>query len=200
MKTIKKIGLILIFLAILTAAGTFVAPGFLLYKTPFEKSDAIVLMLGPDFSARQRHAQNLMQMGMAEYLIIPAYHKVYILDQGVIKNITSKTERKNAYGKSNTLAPHYFEDTHLELLDAKKTMDHYGKKTAIFVSSPYHMRRIHVIASHIFGNEGKNYFSPTPYETAPENVRQMQPSDWKKVWREYLKISWFMIYSQWSKA
>ncbi len=198
MKIIKKIARILIVPVLIIAVGVFAAPGFLLYKTPCEKSDAIVLLLGPDFSARHRHAQDLMQMGLSDYLIIPAYHKIYFIDQGVIKNLQNKTDPNNIYRKNNSYAPYYFEDTHLELLDAKKTMDLYGKKTAIFVSSPYHMRRIQMIVTRVFGIDGKHYFSPTPYEAAPRNIWQLKPTDWKKVWREYLKISWFMLYSLWA--
>jgi len=197
---IKKIALVLVVFTILATVGLLVAPGFLLYTTPYEKSDAIVLLLGPNFHARHRHAQDLMQKGMADYLIIPAYRKTYFIDQGVIKNITTDNEKKVLYGNSSTLVPHYFEDTHLELLDARNTMNQYGKKTAIFVSSPYHMRRIHLIVSRVFDNRNQYYFSPTPYEAVAHNIWQMKPPEWKKVWREYLKISWFIVYSLWSEA
>lgn len=198
MRVIKKIALIVIVLVLIMTVGIYTAPGFLLYTTPCEKADAIVLLLGPDFSARHHHAQDLLQKGLSDYLIIPAYNKIYIVEEGVIKNLRNKTGAGNGFKKNNSFAPHYFEDTHLELLDAKKTMDQYGKKTAIFVSSPYHMRRIQVIVTRVFGSNGTYYFSPTPYEEASQNLWHLKPSDWKKVWREYLKISWFMLYSLWT--
>lgn len=197
MKTLKKIPLILIFLAGVAVIGVIRAPGLLLYETRFEKSDVIVVLLGPDFSARNRHARELMQRGMSDYLIIPAYHKTYFMDQGVIKNMNHTSEKAGRPGENNLAAPRYVEDTHLELLEAKKMMAVYGRTSAIFVSSPYHMRRIQLIVKKVYGNDGRYYFSPTPYETAPQDFRQLKSSDWKKVWREYLKISWFMIYSLW---
>ncbi len=197
MKTLKKIALILIIVAAVSAVGVIFAPGLLIYETPCEKSDAIVLLLGPDFTARHRHARELMQNGMADYLMIPAYHKTYFMDQGIIKSVMYKTTADNGSGKNNAPAWRYFEDTHLELLEARKIMTADGKKSAIFVSSPYHMRRIQLMVKKVYGNDGGYYFSPTPYERAPQDFRQLKSSDWKKVWREYLKIAWFMIYSLW---
>jgi hypothetical protein len=174
------------------------APGFLLYSTAYGKTDVIVLLLGPDFGARQKHAQDLMKKGFADYLIIPAYQKTYYMDQGSMKlhsGITGK-ERKN--NKKNMTAPWYFEDTHVELEDAKRTMERYGKASAIFVSSPYHMRRIRIIVKKEFAAQHPYYFAPTPYEAAPRHFLELKPADWRKVYREYLKITWFMIYSTWA--
>jgi len=54
------------------------------------------------------------------------------------------------------------------LIEALITMDEYNMESAIFVSAPYHMRRIIIIDSKVF--DGKNkifYFVPTRYEQAP---------------------------------
>jgi uncharacterized SAM-binding protein YcdF (DUF218 family) len=196
-KVIQRIALTAVVLLGILAMGVYAAPGFLLYTTPYEKSDAIVLLLGPDFSARHRHAQDLLQKGVSDFLIIPAYRKIYFMDEGVIKTLSSQIQ-KDKFPNSGSHVPPYFEDTHVELLEAKKTMDLHGKKTAIFVSSPYHMRRIQLIVRRVFGTEARHSFSPTPYEMVPHHIWQFKTADWKKVWREYLKISWFMIYSRWA--
>jgi hypothetical protein len=190
--------LILLIIAIVLAAGMFYAPGFLAYSTNYAKVDAVILLLGPDFNARQRHARDLIEKGMADYLIIPAYKKTYYVDQGTIKPLLKKTDKNNINGKNNSVVPAYFEDTHLELIEAKKTMKMYGQKSAIFVSSPYHMRRIHLIVGKEFDHQSDLFFSPTPYDPAPLNVWELKASDWKKVRREYLKILWFMVYSPWT--
>lgn len=191
--------MILVLAAGVIAGALFYAPGFLLYATNYTKADVIVLLLGPDFAARQKHAQHLIKDGMADYLIIPAYNKTYSMDQGVLKLLPGKNGKEPNNTKSNIAAPRYYEDTHIELMDAKKIMRHYGKTSAIFVSSPYHMRRIKMMVRKEFGAHDYYFFAPTPYETAPSQLWQLKSSDWKKVYREYLKITWFLIYSLWTK-
>jgi uncharacterized SAM-binding protein YcdF (DUF218 family) len=197
-QTFKIIMLILVMLLFVVAAAIFYAPGFLVYSTNYAKVDAIILLLGPDFNARQRHALDLVKNGMADYLIIPAYNKTYTVAQGTIKPLPGKTDKNNINGKSIPAAPRYYEDTHLELIAAKKVMKMHGQKSAIFVSSPYHMRRIHLMVDKEFDRHFETYFSPTPYEPAPLNIWELKASDWKKIWRECVKILWFMIYSPWT--
>lgn len=119
MKVIQRIALTAVVLLGILAMGVYAAPGFLLYTTPYEKSDAIVLLLGPDFSARHRHAQDLLQKGVSDFLIIPAYRKIYFMDEGVIKTLSSQIQ-KDKFPNSGSHVPPYFEDTHVELLEAKK--------------------------------------------------------------------------------
>ena len=199
MKTLKKIMLILVMVMVVLAAGMFYAPQYLAYSTNYTKVDAIIILLGPDSSARLRHARDLIKKGMADYLIIPAYNKTYHVDQGTIKLLPNKTDKKNINGENNPVVPQYYEDTHLELIEAKKTMKMYGQKSAIFVSSPYHMRRIQLMVNKEFDYHYESYFSPTPYDPAPLNVWELKASDWKKVRREYTKILWFIIYYPWTK-
>lgn len=198
MRTLKKIIFILIMVAVVLAAGMAYAPKYLVYSTNYAKADAVIVLVGPVFSDRERHALDLMNKGMADYLIIPAYNKTYHVHQGVLKQISNKTEKNSIKGNLDPAAPPYYEDTHLELIAAKKTMKMYGQKSAIFVSSPYHMRRIQIMVDKEFGNYSGYYFSPTPYETAPLNAWELKASDWKKVRREYVKILWFMIYHPWT--
>ena len=95
--------------------------------------------------------------------------------------------------------PDFYEDTHLEIIDAQKVMSDYGLNSAIFISSPYHMRRIKLIAAKAFDlNKGGFYFVPTRYEKVPVNYWELSSADWKKVRREYGKILWFYIYFTWS--
>ena len=83
---------------------------------------------------------------------------------------------------------------------AKKTMTDFGLKSATFVSSPYHMRRIKLIVSSVFKEEKREfYFVPTAYEKAPANFWELSSAEWKKVGREYTKMIWFFLYSRWAK-
>jgi len=185
-----------IILAVL-AAGLFYAPRFLAYSTNCVKVETVVVLLGPVFRDRDRYARDLVNGGMADYLIIPAYDKTYHVEYGMLK-LLFNGQKGNA-AKKNSLFPQYYEDTHLELIKAKKTMEMLGQKSAIFVSSPYHMRRIKLIVDNEFDHHYKYYFSPTPYDPAPLHAWELSASDWKKIWREYTKIAWFMVYSSWTR-
>ena len=136
MRTFRKIILILAMMMVVLVAGIFYAPRFLVYSTNYAKVDAIIVLLGPVFNARERHARDLIKKGMADYLIIPAYNKTYYVDQGTIKPLPNKTDKNDINGENNQVVPSYYEDTHLEVIEAKKTMKMYGQKSAIFVSSP----------------------------------------------------------------
>ena len=197
MRTSGKIILILaIILAVLTA-GLFHAPGFLAYSTNCVKVDTVIVLLGPVFRDRDRYARDLVNKGMADYLIIPAYDKTYHVEYGMMR-LLQNGQKGNVASKNSSL-PQYYEDTHLELIKAKKTMERLGQKSAIFVSSPYHMRRIKLIVDNEFDHRYRYYFSPTPYEPAPLHAWELNASDWKKIWREYIKIVWFIIYSPWTR-
>jgi hypothetical protein len=195
----KGLSVILIFF-LMTTGMVIYAPHFLLYATDYQKADAIIILLGPDFKARRKEASELFNKGMADYLIIPAYHKTYGVHtdgsgQYLLPRLTSTKT-----GQNTVSYPKYYEDTHIELIEAQKTMAHYGLQSAIFVSSPYHMRRIKLIAMTVF-DFGANayYFVPTKYEKAPANVFQLTSTEWRKIRREYSKMVWFLIYHTWNK-
>ena len=177
------------------------APHYLLYSSQYKKTDAIVLFLGPDFNARQKEAYDLISDGMADYLIIPAYNKTYrVFDKGVIKYLPANFPEPKTMKKSVDTPLRFYEDTHWEIIEAKKAMSHYGLRSAIFVSSPYHMRRIKIIVMRVFDkNDGVFYFIPTHYEKAPSGFWELSSADWKKVAREYGKILWFIVYFTWTK-
>jgi hypothetical protein len=194
--------LVIIALILLVMLGCVLyAPRYLLFSSPYFKADAIVVFLGPDFSARQKEAYRLINEGMADHMIIPAHHKTYRLSPtGTIQYMPDNSlPRKNGI-KNDKTAPRYYEDTHLEVIEAKRIMSNNGLKSAIFVSSPYHMRRIHIMVIREFsGNENRFYFVPTRYENAPGDFWQLSMSDWKKMFREYTKILWFLVYFPWTK-
>lgn len=177
------------------------SPRFLLYSSEYEKTDAIILLLGPDFKARQKEANLIINEGMADFLIIPAYHKTYgIYDKGKRQSLLPDPRSVESANNKVLSAPVYYEDTHLEIIEAKKIMSAYGLKSAIFVSSPYHMRRIRLIASKVFDTgKGGFYFVPTRYEKVSLNSWELSWPDWRKVMREYGKILWFYIYITWSQ-
>jgi len=198
---INKFLVVGILLLVLLGGFVLFSPRFLLYSSEYKKANAIILLLGPDFKARQKEAYKLINDGMADYLIIPAYHKTYrIYDNGTMKYLSPNLYPSKSGQKNIDAPPSFYEDTHLEIIEAQKVMFGYGLNSAILVSSPYHMRRIQLIVMKVFGtNKGNFYFVPTSYEKAPANFWELSLADWKKVRKEYGKILWFFIYFPWSR-
>lgn len=199
---IGKYYLVGILFLVLLAGVILYSPRFLLYSSEYKRANAVILILGPDFKARQKEAYKLINEGMADYLIIPAYHKVYrVYDKEMKKYLSRNLYLYKSNQKNVTAPPEFYEDTHLEIVEAKKIMSDYKLDSAIFVSSPYHMRRIKLIAMKVFDKNKKVfYFVPTHYEKAPADFRELSSADWKKVRREYGKILWFFIYFPWSQV
>ncbi len=200
MKQCKKYLLFCFIIILIISTFIMSAPYFLLYTSSYQKADAIILLLGPDFTARQKEAYRVINEGMADYLIIPAQNKVYrIYNEGVIKYLSPNLSEKNTGKKDIANQPIYYEDTHLEIIEARKIMSKYELHSAIFISSPYHMRRVKLIAIKAFDDKsGGLYFVPTSYEKAPARFWELSGADWKKVGREYSKMLWFSLYAPWT--
>lgn len=198
---INKLLVVGILLLVLLGGFILYSPRFLLYSSEYKKANAIILLLGPDFKARQKEAYKLINDGMADYLIIPAYHKTYrIYDKETMKYLSPNLYSFKSGQKNIASSPSFYEDTHLEIIDAQKVMSGYGLNSAIFVSSPYHLRRIQIIVMKVFDTKkGDFYFVPTRYERAPANYWELSLADWKKVRNEYGKILWFFLYFPWSR-
>jgi uncharacterized SAM-binding protein YcdF (DUF218 family) len=176
----------------------FYGPFFLNYADKPVKSDVVVLFLGDEHKTREMQAEKLLREGYARYLVIPASGEIQQLTpDGKLKRVSRdlkvgdllfKLRKRAIYGK-------HYEDTHIEVLEAKRIMDESGFRSAILVSSPYHMRRIRMIAGKVFKG-GKYNFNciPSIFE------KPFDASDWCVRDRrgimvsEYVKICWFMLY------
>jgi len=168
------------------------APRYLTYADTPVKSDAIVLFVGPDKKSRQEEANFLITQGYARYFLIPAY--------GKIRDTRGHDPISPGIGivhsNSNLKTKSYFENTHVEVLEAKRMMEHYGLKSAIFVSSPDHMRRIKIITEKVFDKKDVQIaFVPVRSETRHHDLRDLTPSDYTRMGKEYIKIVWFLMYS-----
>ena len=196
----RKLLLALILIILSLTGVIFSAPDYLLYSSPYKKADAIVVLLGPDFKARQKEAYDLVREGMTDYLIIPAYNKTYrVFSKSAILHLPANFPEVKTMKKNVEAPPFFYEDTHWEISEAKKMMSHYGLQSAIFVSSPYHMRRINIIVARVFKqNDGAFYFVPTHYEQAPFACWELSWANWRKVAREYGKILWLLVYFPWT--
>jgi uncharacterized SAM-binding protein YcdF (DUF218 family) len=172
----------------------YYGPRYLAYADKPLNSDAVVLFVGPDNKARQEDANRLMHEGYARYLFIPAYGR--ITEASSLSSMAG-TKKANPELIITGLKPKpYFENTHVEVLEAKRMMEQYGLKSAIFVSSSIHMRRIKIITDRIFHEEpARIVFVPIRLEPAPPDFFELTLSDYRRMGKEYVKIIWFLIYS-----
>lgn len=181
---------LVLFLAILFVA-LYYGPRYLIYADKPLRSDAVVLFVGPDNKTRQEDANRLMSEGYARYLFIPAYGRI---TEAASLSSPAGTKKANPKLIISGLKPRpYFENTHVEVLEARRMMEQYGLKSAIFVSSPEHMRRIKIIAEKIFYEESVQIvFVPIRVESAHQDLTL---ADYRRMGKEYVKIIWFLMYS-----
>ena len=87
------------------------------------------------------------------------------------------------------------ENTHIEVLGAKRLMENLGLRSALFVSSSYHMRRIKVITGKVFQDQMTVSYMPTRYESLGKGFWLFKSDERNFVLTEYAKIVWFFLYS-----
>ena len=177
--------------------AVILAPHCLILNDDPAPCEAIVLFMGSDFPQRERMASSLVEYGQAHYLIIPSL--------GLITDSRSYSEvATNARDGSKATAmvldgdegryPGHWEKTHIEVIRARTLMDRAGIRSAILISSPYHTRRVNLIARTVFKkNRYRLYYSTT--SERPIGLRTIPgKEDFKIIFSEYSKIAWFMIY------
>jgi len=214
-KSLRK-GLVAV-LAVLLIVGAVLSPRYLLYSDLPRRSDIIVQFIGPDQESRRREAWQLFQEGYSKYLFIPTLFSLYKTNQdrsGLtairfsdinpgtnLPQPTFENERSiTHFQKIRSLFgfPRFYEDTHAEILLAKRAMDACGFRSAIFVSSPYHMRRIKIISSRVFGSSYDIIFAASHFEKRYEVPLTLQ-QDLQHVFTEGPKIFWFLCYDLWDR-
>ncbi len=201
-----------IVLVVLLLIGFALSPRYLAYADPPGKADIIIQFVGSEQDTRFREAAQLAREGHADYVFVPTLFSLLRTNQDrrVLSSIWFKDikpgidlpgsrslkEKGPVYFPNIKRAyrfPLYYEDTHAEVLLAKKAMDVCGFKKAIFVSSPYHMRRIKIIASRVFDSSYDIKLMPSRFEKSFE-VPLLSRKDALHVITEFSKISWFLCY------
>jgi uncharacterized SAM-binding protein YcdF (DUF218 family) len=201
--------LLIVLVVVVFGLALYNAPGFLAYSDQPVKSDAVVLFLGGEEGVREKEANQLMVEGYADFLIIPGYRQIKKRgsDGGLIKiNLDLKIKSSKLepgpqedpnqrINETTNQKNRIIEDTHQEAIIAEDMMEHLGISTAILVSSPYHMRRIKLIAERVFGERAMVCYVPTRYETPDAGFWLFENYKRKIVITEYAKIAWFLLYS-----
>lgn len=174
-------------------------PGFLTHKEKPVKVDAVVLFVGPGNKDRLAEAKQLIREGHTRCLIIPAFGEIrHIADDGKeLDELIAGYEQRGKGTEVRSVAnvTKFYEATHIEALIARRIMDRYGFHTALLVSSPYHTRRIGMIAKLVFPHNS--------YTTAcvpARRQRDLGVGDWldhenrASIVSEYVKMAWFLLY------
>ena len=195
-------------LAIPLALAAFYAPKYLAYADSPVKSDAVVLFVGPGYSAREMEAWRLIKEGYARYLLIPARgvagenSSAIFGSVGFLRDLEKfyKPDPEGSPGNWETQLPNGrlpVQNTHLEVLEAKRMMEERGLKSALFVSSTYHMRRIKIIAESVFNADGGYTITyvPTRFEKLPASLPGLCKYAYRTIIQEYKKITAFLLYS-----
>jgi len=169
-------------------------PDYLLYATPLEKADAAVLFLGPGEEAVREQVDELVAKGWVKFVIVPWQGE--IIETRVSKApVTPEKTARMARAVRMDLNRRFVERTHIEVVQALELMQHIDATRAIFVGSPYHMRRIAIMVHHVFPpGKYEIAYQPTLYE--PRHVPWFLAwPDVKWVFTEWGKIGWFLLYS-----
>ena len=154
-------------------------------------SDAVVLFVGQDYPERKKEAFQLLEEEYATRLLIPALNQTFTRVDGKMK----QTGCRNPNGIDRSSYPDYYENTHVEALEAKKMMDNAGYTSAVLVSSPYHMRRISMISKAVFqAGKYRLTFQGSRYVKADGFFYLFRWSKIHEVFEEYIKIAGFYVY------
>ena len=174
------------------------APRYLICENSLRKTDCIILLVGPDYDLRRDKALELMADGYSSNLVMPAFNSILVSSEKEINPPHWQPEEESPFIDAMKIKDkfRFYENTHLEVLIAKEISERHGFRSITFVSSPYHMRRVKLIAERVFA---ANYYrlSFVTYGTRNPNsfLWIFREEDLKWVTSEYVKIVWFMVYT-----
>jgi len=192
-----------IFLILFALALFFYSPRYLILRTPPVKSNVVILLLGGVNKERAEEAYRLISEGYAGALFVPAQKKTFnISDNGNLSHYIKRLSNQNWLNpkRENIQNYRFHENTHLEIVAAKSMMDNLNFTSAIFVSSPYHLRRVKIIADRVFtGKAYKLSFVPSHPLEKNKTLWGINKNDLTMVVSEYIKIAWFLIYEPFCK-
>ena len=187
---------VLFFLLVCLGLVSF-APYYLTYQNPPIKSDTVVLLVGPEGLSREEKVKQLISDGYSGYLLIPAFGEVLKASgNGRLSLIQKSDSVRNQFSFEAPLLINWrvYENTHVEILLAKSMMDDANFRSAIFVSAPYHMRRIELIAERVFDEKIYHLvFVPITHEDRNQIFWWLDNKKRRWIVSEYIKIFWLLV-------
>ena len=177
-------------------AGTYLgAAAFLTCRELPVTADDVVLFVGPDNAERRKEARQLLEQGYADLLLIPALKSALVMADNKLVKAPFYMPMPSSVDRTNY--PAYYENTHIEALKARQMMESLGLTSAILVSSPYHMKRISIIARQVFSHEKYRLTFRGSRHVQPDHLpSQFTWTRMQQVIGEYIKIGWFYGYSR----
>jgi uncharacterized SAM-binding protein YcdF (DUF218 family) len=174
------------------------APGFLFIENIPRQADAVVLFVGPENVARLDEARQMIKEGYARYLLIPYSGVCYTVDRSgsLVKSVDTQQHEDlvRRIRLATTYKKHY-ENTHIEALEAKRMLDDLGLRSAMLVSSGYHIRRISMIAGRVFDDQKYTIsFNSARWQTPFTAADWLNKAHRKIIVSEYVKMVWFLAY------
>jgi hypothetical protein len=170
------------------------AAAFLTCREPPAHADAVVLFIGPDYAERRKEARQLLEQGYADLLLIPALKSTLVMADNKLVKAPFYIPMPSSVDRSDY--PAYYENTHIEALKARQMMESLGLTSAILVSSPYHMKRISIIARQVFSHEKYRLAFRGSRHVPPDRFpAQFTLTRMRQVLGEYIKIGWLYGYS-----
>lgn len=178
-------------------------PRFLIYSESPEPSDAIVYFLGSPYKDREDQVRRLVDEKIADTILVPArglaIQSSDLPESGSIARLHGEKVIPPPVRKQRSRLQRR-EGTHLEVIAARAMMERMAISSAVFVSSPYHMRRIKLMTWWEFRNSNCRIRFVAAEDDAVTPARWLFNEDdrqWVK--NECLKILWFLVYASYHR-
>ncbi len=160
------------------------------------KTDAVVVLAGVPFEDRQRilEGARLYQQGRGRYIILPLRHPTFkwswVVTNYELENSIPETHiivgRRTAADKPEITQ---FGGTYVEARNTVRLMREHQLKSAIIVSSAYHMRRTRIAFEQVHPNSHLQfYFHPVDRPLNPESPWWRDGKYFRRVLGEYKKL------------
>jgi len=178
------------------AAIIFIIPFYLTYSDAPQRAEAAVVLVCPGFEARMKEAKELARKGLIKRILIPAYSEVIGPSDSHVHIGYKPSMGGDPYNPTAKISKSHLSDqnTYRELVRAREMIDGYGFRSAVIVSSPYHMRRVKIMCSEVFPSEDYDILCiGTKYEHTHRAFWFFYSYDRKWVLTECGKLAWFLI-------
>jgi uncharacterized SAM-binding protein YcdF (DUF218 family) len=155
--------LLLLSILLLVVAAGFVVEGV---QPPLERSDAIIVISGDEDQARLREGLRLWREEWAPRLILSGAAR-----EGPVSNAAAMRRLALVEGvpASAILLDEQSPDTYGNAVHTRRLMESHGLRSAILVTSPYHLQRAAVTFKGVYKDSGIRLIA----NAAPD-------SDWRK--------------------
>ena len=141
------------FAGVLGALAALWAPGFLLEgpQRPLERSDAIIVISGDENLARYREGVRLYRAGWAPVLIFSGAAQDHYESNA---EVMRKMALDDGVPPAAILTDHDAGDTYGNAVHTRSLMEQHALRSAILVTSPYHLHRATLTFDGIYNGSG----------------------------------------------